>query len=236
MKSWEPTTKDVLRSFSRWMLHNPAPAWVISDPATYYTSSEFLDFMGASGIGVLTIPAESHWMLGGEEGAISVLKMAAERLLRQEDGLSVTQAFELAAHGHNQTIGSNGFSPFQWTRGSSCPQGQLPAGINPSKAFGGALRMREKARLAYEAENAKYKLSKLNNAKTRPPVTFKPGALLMLWRQRVRPGRVAGQWTGPAIPFAGGRHRVGCYGINNHQSQNEPVEGLREERRVASNP
>lgn len=133
----------------------------------------------------------------GEEGAISVLKMAAERLLRQEDGLSVAQAFELAAHGHNQTIGSNGFSPFQWTRGSSCPQGQLPAGINPSKAFGGALKMREKARLAYEAENAKYKLSKLNNAKTRPPVTFKPGALLMLWRQRVRPGSVAGQWTGP---------------------------------------
>ena len=195
--SWEPTTKDIIRSFTRWLLHNPSPAWVISDPATYYTSQEFLQFMGNSGIGVLTIPAESHWMLGGEEGAISVLKMAATRLLKSEEDLTVGQAFELAAHGHNQTIGSTGFSPFQWTRGSSCPQGQLPAGINPSKAFGGAFKMREKGRIAYEAENAKYKMSKLSNAVTRPPVSFKTGTLLMLWRQRMKPGKVSGQWTGP---------------------------------------
>ena len=197
VKHWEPKTKDVLRSFSRWLMHNPCPAWVISDPATYFTSEEFLEFMGRSGIGVLTIPAESHWMLGGEEGAISVLKMAVKRLLKEEADLNIDQAFQLAAHGHNQTIGSTGYSPFQWTRGSSCPQGQLPAGIDPSKAFHGALKLKEKARVAFEAENAKYKLSKLNNAKTRPASTFQPGTLLMLWRQRVRPGKVGGQWTGP---------------------------------------
>ena len=197
VKHWEPKTKDVLRSFSRWLMHNPCPAWVISDPATYFTSEEFLEFMGRSGIGVLTIPAESHWMLGGEEGAISVLKMAVKRLLKEEADLNIDQAFQLAAHGHNQTIGSTGYSPFQWTRGSSCPQGQLPAGIDPSKAFQGALKLKEKARVAFEAENAKYKLSKLNNAKTRPASTFQPGTLLMLWRQRVRPGKVGGQWTGP---------------------------------------
>lgn len=54
--------------------------------------------MDTSGAGVLTIPAESHWMLAAEEGAISVLKMAANRFfLKGEEELTVGQAFELVA-------------------------------------------------------------------------------------------------------------------------------------------
>ena len=60
---WEPKTADVLRSFGKWLMNNPAPRWVISDPATYY-SSDFIDFMARSGIGILTSPAEAHWVMG----------------------------------------------------------------------------------------------------------------------------------------------------------------------------
>ena len=59
------------------------------------------------------------------------------------------------------------------------------------------LRLREKARVAYEMANAKFKLSKLNNSVSRPTTQFKSGQLLILWRQRNRPGRVTGQWIGP---------------------------------------
>lgn len=45
---------------------------------------------------MLTIPAECHWMLGGGEGAISLLKMAVKRLLKEEAALDVHQAFQLA--------------------------------------------------------------------------------------------------------------------------------------------
>ena len=86
-------------------------------------------------------------------------------------------------HGHNQTI-SMDKRRFMSTR--------LDA-----PAFGGTMKMREKARIAYEAENAKYKFSKLSNAVTRPPVSFKAGTLLMLWRKKVRPKKVSGQWVGP---------------------------------------
>lgn len=57
--------------------------------------------------------------------------------------------------------------------------------------------MKEKARIAFEQEHAKQKLSKLGNALGRSPASFKPGDLVMLWRQRVRPGKVGGNWTGP---------------------------------------
>jgi hypothetical protein len=73
VKNWEPKAQDILKSFSKWLLHNPAPRWIITDPATYYTSSDVLDFMGRSGIGVMTAPAEAHWVLGAEEGCIGLL-------------------------------------------------------------------------------------------------------------------------------------------------------------------
>ena len=103
----------------------------------------------------------------------------------------------LAAHGHNQTIGPTGFSPFQWTRGSTAPETEIPLGLDPKKAFEGMLKLKVKAKLAYEAEYARSRLSKLNNAIGRPSSTFKTGALVMVWRQRMRPGKTSGRWMGP---------------------------------------
>ena len=195
--SWEPKTHHVLRSLTNWLLINPSPKWIMSDSGTIFTSDEFLTFAGRSGIGVLTAPAEAHWMMGAEEGTIGVLKSSVKKLLKEEQQLSVRDAFLLAAHGHNNTIGASGFSPFQWVRGGACPQEDLPVGLDPKKAFSGLLRLKEKARVAYEQENAKAKLSKLGNAVTRPPTSYKAGDLVMIWRQRMKPGKTGGHWTGP---------------------------------------
>ena len=195
--SWEPKTSHVISSLLNWLMVNPCPMWIMSDAGTIYTSEEFLYFAGRSGIGVLTAPAEAHWMMGSEEGCINVLKQAATRILKEESGVTVPQAFALAVHGHNSVIGANGFSPFQWIRGGSSPQEDLLPGLNPKKAFGGLLALKEKARLAVEKENARYKLSKLGNSVTRPPASYKTGSLVMLWRQRMKPGKTTGHWTGP---------------------------------------
>ena len=196
--SWEPKTHHVVSSLIRWLMINPSPKWIISDAGTVFTSEEFLTFAGRSGIGVLTAPAEAHWMMGAEEGCINVLKTSVKRLMKEETGLDVAQAFALAAHGHNNTIGTTGFSPFQWIRGGNVPQEERLAGLDPRKMFGGLLRLKEKARIAYEMEHAKYKLSKLGNAVGRGAMSYRPGALVMVWRQRMRPGKVSGHWTGPA--------------------------------------
>ena len=108
--------------------------------------------------GLMTAPAEAHWLLGAEEGAIKILKSAVSRLQKDEPFLHVGNAFALAAHGANHTIGPSGFSAFQWVRGGASLQDPLPAGIDPRKAFDGLLRLKEKARIVFEQEHAKYKL------------------------------------------------------------------------------
>jgi hypothetical protein len=62
--AWEPTSEDISKSFSRWLMVNPAPKWIITDAARYFTSQRILDYAGQSGIGVLTAPAEAHQMMG----------------------------------------------------------------------------------------------------------------------------------------------------------------------------
>ena len=190
--AWEPNASHVVGSLIHWLMVNPRPTWIISDAGTIYTSEEFGEFAGKSGIGLLTAPAEAHHIMGPEEGCIGILKNSARRLLREEQGLSVDQVMALAVHGHNSTINSTGFSPFQWVRGGSCPQENLLPGLDPKKAFGGVLKLKEKARIAYEQEHAKQKLTKLNNAVVRRPMNYKVGSLVMLWRQRGK-----GHWTGP---------------------------------------
>ena len=195
--NWEPTSADIIASFTKWLMVNPSPSWILSDSGVQYTSQEFQEYCQRSGIGLLTAPAEAHWILGAEEGSIRILKAAVIRLLREEPSLTVAHAFALAAHGANHTIGPTGFSAFQWVRGGATPQDPLLSGLDPKKAFGGLLRLKEKARIAFEQEHAKYKLSKLNNALGRSPTSFKTGDLVMLWRQRMRPGKTSGHWQGP---------------------------------------
>ena len=195
--NWEPNTTEVLKVFSKWMMTNPAPKWILTDSATYFTSQEMMDFAGRSGIGLLTTPAEAHQMLGAEEGCIRILKCTVQTLLKEEPTMDIDLAFNLAAHGHNQAIGPSGFSPFQWVRGTSAPIDNIPFGIDPRKAFGGMLRLKEKAKVAFEMESAKARLSKLNNSIPRASASYKQGQLVMLWRQKNRPGKVSGSWIGP---------------------------------------
>eukprot|EP00435_Cladocopium_sp_Y103_P023442 s1426_g5.t1 len=195
--AWEPTTEHVLKSFSKWLMHNPSPKWILTDSATYFTSQRMMDFAGHAGIGLLTTPAEAHHMLGAEEGAINIIRNTVTRLLKDEMDLDVEMAYQLASHGNNATIGPSGFSPFQWVRGSSAPIDNIPVGVNPRRAFDGMLKLKEKARIAFEVESARSRLSKLNNTTPKPVQVFKMGQLAMLWRQRARPGKMSGSWIGP---------------------------------------
>ena len=80
----------------------------------------------------------------------------------------------------------------QWLDGDQVP-------FRAGKDFGGLLKIREKARLAFEWERARARdrFSKLANAATRPPVKVATGQLVMLWRQKMKPGVIGGSWIGP---------------------------------------
>ena len=168
--SWEPKSSDVIKSLGKWLMNNPTPRWIISDAATYYTSEAMVEYLGRSGIGLLTAPAEAHWVLGYEEGCIGILKATWQRMLKETPKIGIEGVMHLATHAHNQSIGPSGFSPFQWTRGAIAPdEGALQVGLNPSKAFDGMLALKAKAKAAFEKEYARSRLSKLSNATGRPP-------------------------------------------------------------------
>ena len=99
--NWEPTSKDLIRSFVRWLHVNPAPVWIISDSGRQFTSEEFTEICGRSGTGLMTAPAEAHWIMGNEESTINILKGATRKLMVEEPALRVEHAMVLAAHGHN---------------------------------------------------------------------------------------------------------------------------------------
>ena len=194
-EAWEPTSEIIKESIVKsWLAVNPAPLWVITDAARYFTSAEFCEFLGRSGVGFMVAPAEAHWLLGVEERCVQTLKRTVGRLEREENGLDLEGLFALACHGHNTHVHpSSGYSPYQWARGFAPSDGQRD--VDPKKAFNKVFVQREKAEQAYRRAEAAERLSRLNNTVSRRSTIFKAGDLLMLWRQRLRSGK--GGWTGP---------------------------------------
>ena len=195
-QSWEPSTLDIKRAIVKTWLHaNPSPRWLMTDAAPYFTSREMVDFVSRSGLGLMTAPAEAHYLMGIEARAIQTIKRALEKLHREDLGLGLEALCSLACHGHNSFVHSaTGYSPFQWTRGWQ-RENALPVGLDPQRAFGKLLLYRAKAEEAFAQADAATKLSKLSNSIGRPVAQYKAGDLCMLWRARVNKQR--GGWTGP---------------------------------------
>ncbi|CAE7726305.1 GIP, partial [Symbiodinium sp. CCMP2592] len=104
-QSWEPSAMDVKRAVVRtWLGSNPGPRWIITDAAPSFTSREMLDFASRSGLGLLTAPAEAHYIMGIEERAIQVIKRAIEKLEKEDLELGIESPRSLACHGHNSFI------------------------------------------------------------------------------------------------------------------------------------
>ena len=76
----------------------------------------------------------------------------------------------------------------------------LLKGIEPRKAFDNLVKEREKAKIAFERERererAGERFSKLANAVGRKASSYKPGQLMMVWRQK---DLVKSKTTGPSL-------------------------------------
>ena len=197
---WEPKTVDIIRSLTSWLMTYPQPKWILTDAARYYTSNEFLNYLGRSGVGLTVAPAEAHWLMGPEESSIGHAKRTVERLQREGNKLKVPELFKLAAAAANSHVGPSGYSAYQWAfgyGGGVLDDQILLKGIEPRKAFDNLVKEREKAKIAFERERASDRFSKLANAVGRKAASYRPGQLVMVWRQKVKPGKVKGNWTGP---------------------------------------
>ena len=168
---------------------------MVADPATYYTGAEFMDFLARSGVGLTCTPA----LMGAEEGAIGIAKRIVLKLQKENNQWDIHMLFDMVTHAMNSHIGSSGFSAYQWVYGKDHHSEPLPDGLEASKAFGGLMKARERAKLEYDKEKARDKFSKLANSVGRPTMKAHTGQLVMLWRQKVKPGKVKGSWVGPVL-------------------------------------
>ena len=232
-ENWEPTTGEVKSALvTGWLATNPAPVWIITDSAPYFVSTEMADFCSRSGIGLMTAPAEAHWLVGQEERKIQTLKRTAARLEKESLGLSIEEIFALAVHGANSSLNASGFTPFQWTHGWQRDEIEsLPDGINPKRAFSRMLAFREKARAAFVKSDAAEKLSRLNNAVQRKAVQYQESS----WRTcdaleaKNPPRKRRLDWAASGA-VAGRINSVACNGRDNHTGQDEPGPTLFQER------
>lgn len=124
-------------------------------------------------------------------------KQTVEKIRNEFSQYGVEMILDLAANAMNSHVGPSGYSAYQWCHGRDPRDPSLPLGLDPNKAMGGLLKARDRIRLAFERERARDKYSKLANAVTRPPENFRTGQLVMLWRQKVKPGKVKGNWIDP---------------------------------------
>ena len=229
-ESWEPTTANIKEALVRgWLAHNPAPKWLMTDAALYFTSRDMVEFAGRSGMGLLTAPAEAHWLLGIEERAIQTIKRTADRIEKEDLNLKVAEIWALACHGHNSHVhASTGYSPFQWSRGWD-REDSIPIGLDPKRAFARNLLLRAKAEAAATRADAAEKLSRLNNTVRREAAEYRPGSLIMLWRLRAKNGR--GGWTGPPSCASSGRqHTLAGNGLDDGEGQDEPGAAMHRSR------
>ena len=202
-REWETTSQDIIKSMMKWQMIYPLPKWVMSNVARYYTSEEFMDYLNRGGSGLTVPPAEAHWLMGSEESAesaIGVAKRTVLRLMKEESKFNVPDLFTLAAAAMNSHVGASGFSAYQWAFGSGggvLDDEKLLCGIQPGKAVQGLVKERERAKIAFERERATERFSKLANFVGRQASQYKPGQLVVVWRRRVKPGKMKGSWTGP---------------------------------------
>ena len=198
--NWEPKTEDVVRSFCKWVMTYPAPTWVLADSARYYTSSAFTEHLGRSGVGLSIAPAEAHWIMGPEERAIGIAKRIVERLAKEGSNVSIPDLYTMAAGAMNTHVGARGYSAFQRAFGHGggvLDDEQLLQDVDPGKAFGRLVKERQRAKLAFEKERAADRFGKFANTAGRKVTQYKSGQLVMLRRQKVKPGKVKGHWSGP---------------------------------------
>ena len=110
------------------------PKWLLADAA--HSSSEMMNFLNRSGIGLTIAPAEAHWIMGREESAINLAKRTVDRLRREGSKLQVPELFKMAAAAMSDHVGPSGYSAFQWAFGSGgsvLDDEQLVQGIAPKR-------------------------------------------------------------------------------------------------------
>ena len=196
------------------------------DPAGNFRSEAVSDYCHRHGIFLDLVPGEAHWRIGVCEQAVQGLKMVMDKLAAAEDSISAEEALATAVRIFNQRDLIRGFSPAQHVLGQVPDETgridvvtpALPPELlieNPTTEFQQAVQRRVEAEKAHSEWNARQRLNRAQNSRSRPVMDYHPGELVFYWRQQDSSKKQAG--TGIQEGVLSGTCKDSC-----HRGSKEP--------------
>ncbi|CAE7255758.1 RE1 [Symbiodinium sp. CCMP2456] len=185
------------------------------DPAGSFRSQAILDFCDRHQIFLDLVPGEAHWKIGVCEQAVQGLKSVMDKVCRAEGTLTAEEALSTAVRIFNQRDLVRGYSPVQHVLGQAPDETgridvatpNLPPELlveNPGTEFAQAVARRTEAEKAHAEWNARQRLVRAANSRSRRVMDYQPGELVYFWRQqhsgknRQGPQSKKGVFMGPA--------------------------------------
>ena len=198
-----------------WAQYFGNPRTIRLDPAGSFRSRTVADYCDRHGIFLDLVPGEAHWKIGGCEQAVQGLKSVMDKLCHAEETLEPEEALATAVRVFNQRDIIRGFSPSQHVLGQAPDEtGRIHVGPeqvppeslieNPSREFEASVQRRVAAEQAHSEWQARQRLVRAANSKSKQVLDFQPGELVYFWRSqeagksRKAPGNKHGRFLGPA--------------------------------------
>ena len=185
------------------------------DPAGSFRSQAVKDYCDRHQIFLDLVPGEAHWKVGPCEQAVQGLKTVMDKLCQAETTLAAEEALATAVRIFNQRDLVRGFSPAQHVLGQAPDEtGRVDVAVpavppeflveNPGTEFSQSVARRAEAEKAHADWNARQRLVRAANSRSRRVLDYYPGELVYFWRQqdssknRQGPHPKRGYFMGPA--------------------------------------
>ena len=207
-----PNAATCINYFSEgWIQMFGKPKALRLDPAGGFRSNALESFCDRHDIFLDLVPGEAHWQIGIAEQAIQGLKALMTKMCEQDPDLGPEEA--LSEEGRREIV--RGFSPVQHVLGQAPDEaGRLLPGIStiveepvlnqPLQEFQREAERRAVAEQALSDWQAKERVRRAMNSRTRPTCSYMPGDLVYFWRTQEagksnkHPGTSHGRFLGPA--------------------------------------
>ena len=195
-----------------WVQYFGAPCSLRLDPAGAFRANEVEMYCDKHSIYLDYVPAEAHWKFGICEQAVQGLKEVMTKLRMEQPDLSAEEALNTAVQVFNRREMVRGYSPVQHALGiAPDPTGRFVHSLegrsreivvgNPTGEFPKQIEQMKVAEQAHSEWNARERIKRALNSRSRNPKDYRPGDLVYYWRKQMPKGMQSsksGGYLGPA--------------------------------------
>ena len=195
-----------------WVQYFGQPQVLRLDPAGAFRSNEVETYCDKNSIYLDFVPAEAHWKFGICEQAVQGLKEVMNKLASEQPTISAEEALSTAVQVFNHRELVTGYSPVQHAMGiAPDATGRFIHSLdgrahdlvvgNPTGEFEDTVEKMKVAEQAHSEWNARERIKRALNSRSRENRDFRPGDLVYYWRKQLPksmgPTKMGG-YLGPA--------------------------------------